>query len=172
METIELAEREVADGSESMALAADVAERLQRRIPIVYGGGPVSSTVAFRWKTQINENAKVPAWNSSLPELNHNEITGWESLPDITSEHLGVVMLRDESDHDRVSKRADFTRRLTESAVPWVAEIESRGRSTLARLVSLTIVGDLVSTLLADRLGVDPVPVATIEELKKLLAEE
>ena len=171
-ESIELAQRELAEGSTSHERASAIAEALEGRIPIIYGSGPVSGTVAQRWKTQINENAKVPSWYSLLPELDHNEITGWETMPALTSESVGVVMLRDQTDHDRVAKRIDITRNLTSEAVPWVGEVMSEGTSTLARLVSLTIVGDLMSAMLAARLGVDPVPVVTIEKLKKLLVED
>jgi glucose/mannose-6-phosphate isomerase len=61
---------------------------------------------------------------------------------------------------------------LTEDAVGWVGDVVSQGRSRVARLVSLTVTGDLVSWMLAGRLDVDPVPVATIEKLKKLLVED
>ncbi len=172
VEAIELAEAEVHEDSNSYRQAAEIAERLEGRIPIIYGSGPISGTVAQRWKTQINENAKVPSWYSLLPELDHNEITGWETMPDVTKEHLGVVVLTDQTDHDRVGKRIDITRNLTNEAVPWVGEVSSVGNFTLTRLVSLTIVGDLMSAMLADRLGVDPVPVVTIEKLKKLLVED
>ena len=126
---------------------------------------------AQRWKTQINENAKVPAWYSSFPELDHNEIVGWETLPDLTREQLAVVVLSDESDHDRIGLRTRITRDLTGEAVPWVGTVASSGTARLARLVSLTVVGDLVSWMLAGRLGVDPTPVATIESLKQLLVD-
>ncbi|MGD2101812.1 MAG: bifunctional phosphoglucose/phosphomannose isomerase [Acidimicrobiia bacterium] len=172
IEAAELADELTSEGSSAWVEAESIAESLERRIPIVYGGGPVSSVVALRWKTQINENAKVPAWHSLLPELDHNEVTGWETLPDKTREHLAIVALTDEADHDRVARRISHTRSLTEDAVPWVAEVVSRGRSTLSRLVSLSVVGDLVSWMLAERLDVDPVPVATIEKLKRLLAED
>jgi glucose/mannose-6-phosphate isomerase len=171
-ETTGLVESMLEEGSPAWEQATTISERLAGRIPIIYGGGPVSAVVAQRWKTQINENAKVPAWYSLLPELDHNEITGWETLPDTTREHLGIVVLADERDHERVRKRVAFTRSLTEEAVPWVGEVASSGSSTLARLMSLTVVGDLVSWMLAERLGVDPVPVATIEKLKKLLVED
>lgn len=171
IEAADLADELTTEGSEAWKAAEAIAEALSGRIPIVYGGGPVSSVASQRWKTQMNENAKVPAWYSQLPELDHNEITGWESIPGMTRENVGVVVLTDESDHDRIARRIAHTRELTQDAVPWVGEVGSRGRSRLARLVSLTVVGDLVSWMLADRLGVDPVPVATIEKLKKLLVE-
>jgi glucose/mannose-6-phosphate isomerase len=120
----------------------------------------------------MNENAKIPAWWSLLPELDHNEIVGWETMPSLTSEHLAVVALSDRADHDRIRLRLAHTARLTQDAVPWVAEVISAGISPLARLMSLTAVGDLTSWMLADAAGVDPVPVATIESLKRLLLED
>ena len=171
-EAADLADSGLADGSAEWVKAEEIATGLSGRIPIIYGGGPLSGVVAQRWKTQINENAKVAAWYSLLPELDHNEITGWETLPEVTKETLAVVALRDRSDHDRIDARLAHTRALTEDAVPWVGEVSSKGVSLLARLVSLTTVGDLVSWMLAEQAGVDPVPVATIEKLKKLLAED
>lgn len=170
LEAADLADSMTAEGSAAWAQAEEIAGALEGRIPIIYGGGPVSSVVAQRWKTQINENAKVPAWYSQLPELDHNEIVGWETMPELTSERIGVVVLTDETDHDRIRSRISHTRDLTQDAVPWVGEVASKGTSRLARLISLTVVGDLMSWMLADRLGVDPTPVATIEKLKQLLA--
>jgi glucose/mannose-6-phosphate isomerase len=172
VEAADLADQMSAEGSQAWEQAASIAASLSGRIPIIYGGGPVSSVAAQRWKTQINENAKVPAWYSVFPELDHNEIVGWETMPELTSDHIGIVTLTDESDHDRVRHRIRHTRELTTEAVPWVAEVPARGSSRLARLVSLTVVGDLVSWMLAHELGVDPTPVATIENLKKRIAED
>ena len=172
VEAAAIADEATAEGSDRWVEAAHIAQQLEGRIPIIYGGGPVSGVVAQRWKTQINENAKVPAWWSLLSELDHNEITGWETMPETTRKHLGIVALRDRSDHDRMATRLAHTRALTQDAVPWVAEVSSSGSSLLARLVSLTAVGDLASWMLAESAGVNPVPVATIEKLKKLLVEE
>jgi glucose/mannose-6-phosphate isomerase len=172
VEAAELASRAVEEGSDVWDKARKIAEGLAGRIPIIYGGGQISGVVAQRWKTQINENAKIPAWWSVLPELDHNEITSWETMPQLTKDLLGVVALTDRDDHDRVASRIDFTRDLTSDAVPWVGEVASSGTFPLTRLVSLTVTGDLVSLLLAEEAGVDPVPVNTIEKLKKLLAKE
>lgn len=172
VETADLADQALVEGSDRWDEAVAISEAIKGRIPVVYGGGPISGVVAQRWKTQINENAKVPAWYSLLPELDHNEITGWETLPELTREHLAVIALRDRSDHDRVSLRLAHTRDLTQDAVPWAGEVTSSGTSALARLISLTVVGDLTSWMLAEALGVDPTPVMTIEKLKKLLIEE
>jgi glucose/mannose-6-phosphate isomerase len=171
-EAADHADKATAEGSGAWGLASGIADALRGRATIVYGGGHLSGTAAQRWKTQINENAKMPAWWSLLPELDHNEIVSWESLPEMTAANLGIVALSDSSDAVRVASRYQHTRNLTEAAVPWVGEVRSKGESPLARIISLTSIGDLVSWMLAVNAGVDPVPVGTIENLKKLLVED
>ena len=167
-----VAETATAEGSEGWEAAARITTGLSGKITIVYGGGPVSGAAAQRWKTQINENSKMPAWWSLLPELDHNEIVGWESLAELTSETVAVVGLSDRSDHHRVGARFRHTRDLTAGKVSWAGEVTSWGESAAARIISLTAVGDVMSWMLANRAGVDPLPVGTIEKLKKLLTEE
>jgi glucose/mannose-6-phosphate isomerase len=171
-EAADLVDAAATEGSETWDMAQGLAKGLVGRITVVYGGGPISSTAAQRWKTQINENAKMPAWWSVLPELDHNEIVGWETLPSTTRDVIGIVSLTDVADHDRVRARLDHTSQLTEFAVPWLGVVSARGDSELARLMSLTVSGDLVSYMLAGEAGVDPVPVETIEKLKKLLVKD
>jgi glucose/mannose-6-phosphate isomerase len=171
-EAADLADAATSEGSETWDLAHGLAKGLVGRVAIIYGGGPISSTAAQRWKTQINENAKMPAWWSVLPELDHNEIVGWETLPGTTQDLVGVIALTDVSDHPRVGNRIEHTAALTGSAVPWLGQVAATGESELARLISLTVCGDVVSYLLAVEAGVDPVPVETIEKLKKLLAKD
>jgi glucose/mannose-6-phosphate isomerase len=171
-EAAKLADDIVSEGSDHWDQASEVASGLEGRSAIVYGGGPISGTAAQRWKTQINENAKMPAWWSVLPELDHNEIVGWETLPELTGQSLGIVSLADRADAPRVSDRLGLTEDLTEYAVPWVGHVESLGESAVARIISLTAFGDVVSWMLAEEAGVDPVAVGTIEKLKKMLVKE
>ncbi len=171
-EAADVADEITTEGSTAWLEAERLAAALGNRVSIVYGGGTISSTAAQRWKTQINENAKMPAWWSVLPELDHNEIVSWETLPEMTRQIFAIVALCDGSDADRVSDRYGHTRKLTEYAVPWAGNFQSTGRSAAARIISLTAVGDLVSWMLAVNAGVDPVPVGTIEKLKKLLVED
>ena len=159
------------EGSEAWLAAESVAAGLRGRIAIVYAGGPISGAAAGRWKTQINENAKMPAWHSLLPELDHNELVSWETIPELTRKHVGIVALTDIADHWRNRARLDHSSALTHDAVPWLAEIDSLGDSAVARLMSLTVVGDLASWMMAVDTGADPVGVKTIEKLKRLLTD-
>lgn len=160
---------EAALAGDAAAVAADVAASLRGRIGIVYGSGPLTGAAAGRWKTQLNENGKVPAWWSVLPELDHNEIVGWTAAPSLGADAVGVVFLHDHGEDPRVHRRARLTAELM-SQVHMAGTISSHGTGPLARLFSLVVIGDLVSVAVAEQAGVDPVPVAVIERLKKALA--
>jgi glucose/mannose-6-phosphate isomerase len=168
-EGADVVDRIVADGGWS--LAADLAEGLEHRIVAVYGATGLTAPVANRWKTQLNENAKTPAWWSVLPELDHNEIVGW-SGPDHLGRAVGVVSLHDHEDADTLGRRFRLTRQVTEDDVAWIGAIHAQGNSPFARMLSLTLVGDMVSVALAGRYGVDPMQVAAIDDLKLKMREE
>ena len=162
---------EVADATmtgEPWDLAMGVAEALQGTVPMVRSGSPLTATAAMRWRTQLHENSKVPAFTSELPEADHNEIVGWTGAVC----RFAVVDLIDHAEHDAISSRRRYTRELTEAHLGWAGEVVSRGDSALERLISLTAVGDVVSWRLAELSGVDPVPVAVIEDLKARLSQE
>lgn len=159
------------DDGEGEPLADDLADALDGRAAVIYGSTGLTAPAAQRWKTQINENGKWPAWWGLFPELDHNEIVGWEGLSDLTRRRVGIVVLRDEHEHPRVSARVRLTRELTDGDVAWVGDVWAQGSSAIARMMSLAAVGDLVSLSLAERAGVDPMPVDVIENLKRGLAE-
>jgi glucose/mannose-6-phosphate isomerase len=150
-------------------LAADIAEALERRVAVIYGGHGIGEVAAGRWKTQINENGKAPAFSAALPELDHNEIVGWTAWPNLSLNAIGIVWLHDPGDHPRVEMRAEITRRLLEDRVTVAGEVHATGEGRLARLFSLMVIGDLVSVAVAERAGVDPMQVEAIDDLKARL---
>ena len=85
--------------------AGEVAGAIGDRLPVIYGAGPTAAA-ARRWKTQVNENAKLPAFCSELPEANHNEICAWEGEP---ASSLAAVLLEDRDQHPREQLRFDLT---------------------------------------------------------------
>ena len=153
-------------------LGSDLADGLAGRISLIYGSQGLTVPVAQRWKTQINENGKRPAFWSVLPELDHNEIVGWSALEALTRRSVGIVCLRDRDEHPQVRRRFELTSRLISGSVPVVGEVWSQGESRLARMAGLALIGDITSVRLAEQEGVDPVPVEIIEHLKVLLNEE
>lgn len=157
----------------STELDANPAKRLARDLvgymPVVYGSEGPLSVAAQRWKAQLNENAKVPAFHNSFPELNHNETVGWQNLEALCAAcHL--VLLRESGEHDRVARRIDITMELLEGSVGHVTQVCARGSNALERFLDLVYFGDFSSVYLAMSLGQDPTPVERIEELKKRLA--
>jgi glucose/mannose-6-phosphate isomerase len=149
--------------------ALQLAERLQGRITVIYSSTERFDAVNTRWRGQFAENAKVLCFGHVLPEMNHNELVGWEVLREQMRE-MAVVFLRDRGDHPRIAVRTDVTRDLLQRVTPHVSEIWSEGTSPLARMFSLVHLGDWVSYYLALLHGVDPTPVAAIDHLKKELS--
>ncbi|MFO8033695.1 MAG: bifunctional phosphoglucose/phosphomannose isomerase [Candidatus Bipolaricaulota bacterium] len=148
--------------------AQSLAERLYFRVPLVYAGSDLTSVAAFRWKTQINENAKQPAFWAELPELCHNEIVGYE-LTQAVLPSACVVFLRSSFDHPRVQARAEILKEVLERRGLRYVEVWARGEGPAEQLLSLLYMGDWTSVYLALRNRVDPSPVQPIEELKERL---
>ena len=150
--------------------ARDLATALDGALPVVYTGTGLLESVGLRWRTQIHENAKHPAVGNVLPELDHNEIMGFEAGPEAVLSAMQVVALRDADDHAQVGRRFEATRSLIEPRVGGWTEVTSEGGSRLDRALSLVQLGDAASFWLAMIKGVDPTPVETIQALKKTLA--
>jgi glucose/mannose-6-phosphate isomerase len=153
---------------ESENPAKQLATELAGAVPVIYGA-EATSALAYRWKCQFNENSKVPAFWHALPEMNHNEIVGYEGLAGF-HKLAHVLMLRDARQHRQVERRFDLTRRLIEERVRGVVSISGDGDTALARLLDLVLLGDYVSLYLGCLHEVDPGPVEIIEQLKRDLA--
>jgi glucose/mannose-6-phosphate isomerase len=147
--------------------ARELGERLAVTVPLIYGAGPMGA-VAYRWKTQLNENAKMHAFSHALPELAHNEIVGWEGTP---PGRFAAVFLSDPGEAGAVRASIEATARLIEPDAALVEIVEARGDTPAARAFSLVAQGDWASYGAALRRGVDPTPVRNIDVLKRALAQ-
>jgi glucose/mannose-6-phosphate isomerase len=145
----------------------ELAQGLHRTIPQIAGSG-LTAPIAYRWKTQINENAKMPAFWHELPELDHNEIVGWQAARELG--RFSAVFLDDSDLHPRTRQRIELTRGLIAADAVATFRVETVGSTATERLLSLVLLGDLVSLYLAVLRGVDPTPVAMIDRLKSALA--
>jgi len=151
--------------------ARELARRLDRTIPIVYGGGALGGVAAYRWKCDVNENAKAPAFWHQYPELDHNEICGWGQHGDVTRQMFSLVELRHGFEHKRLKLRFDTTREIIEECVHQVLSVDAAGEGRLAQLLDLMYVGDWTSCYLAMQSDVDPGPIDAIVDLKSRLAQ-
>lgn len=149
----------------AIVVAASCADRL----PIVYGGHPVAIAAARRWKTQLNENGKIPAWSGAFPEHGHNEIVGFEGgHPALL--RLALVYLETPWDDPRITRRMAWTRRSCADKVGVQHRVEADGESPLDSMLQLCCLGDCTSFLVSIITGRDPTPVTSIDQLKAELA--
>lgn len=151
-------------------IASEIVRRVSSTIPVVYGGGALGSVAAYRFKCDVNENAKCPAYWHFYPELNHNELVGYGQMGDVTRQLLTLIELRHEFEHKQVQRRFEISRELIRETLHDIIEVRAQGSTPLAQLVDLTYVGSLASVYMALAAGVDPGPVDIIWELKNALA--
>jgi len=148
-----------------LTLAAELAERIHGSVPLIYGCD-LTAKIAYRWKCQINENSKLPAFDHHLPEMDHNEIVGWAGGD---AGAYTAIFLEDSDQHPRERQRVELTAELIADRAHDVIRLETEGETRTERLLWSVMLGDLLSLELAAREGVDPTPVEVIENLKDRL---
>lgn len=172
-EAIEVLKKVSTELDESIPLVSNPAKKLAARLSghlaVIYGAG-ILSEVAQRWKGQLNENSKSWAFYEVFTELNHNAVVGYES-PAKMKESTLVVLLHSTLLHHRISIRYCLTAEIMAKAGVKHEQIEARGKSPLAQMMSLVLFGDWVSYYLAILNSVDPTPVPPIDYLKQRLSE-
>jgi glucose/mannose-6-phosphate isomerase len=144
------------------ARAAEIAAALDGAVTVIYGAD-LTTPIAQRWKTQINENAKLSAFWAELPEADHNEICGWTGD---TAARLGAVFLEDCDQHPRERRRFDLTSEIVGEGAGTALRIETEGTTRVERLLWATFLGDLVSLEIAERLGTDPEKIEALDRIK------
>jgi glucose/mannose-6-phosphate isomerase len=152
---------------EDESTPTSLAQALKDRVAVVHGAGRTAAA-ARRWKTQLNENAEVPAFATVLPEGDHNEVCGYGTglAP------FAAVLLTDDGLDPRLQRRIGITAELLEAEGASVHTVGARGESATGRVLSLVMLGDLTSVHLAYARGVDPTPVEAIDRLKARLAQQ
>jgi glucose/mannose-6-phosphate isomerase len=151
-------------------LAETVARSLGRTIPLFHGAQALGAAAALRWKTQVNENAKSPAFAGVYPEICHNEIAGWGQNGDVTRQVITLVNLRHDAEHPQVVRRFELVAEILREVVADIIEVRAVGEGDLAQLLDLILVGDFVSLHLAAQEGIDPGPVPVLDEIKDRLS--
>lgn len=149
--------------------AVELAERLHGKTAFVYAAPALLEGVARRWACQFNENAKVLAHFAFFPELNHNEIVGWEASPRLMANTV-IFSLEDREDHALTRRQTGVGLSIMGPLADHVERLETPGGGRLARMLSMMLLGDFASVYLAYLNGVDPTPVVKIDRLKKELA--
>jgi glucose/mannose-6-phosphate isomerase len=137
------------------------------RVPVIWGAEGIGAVAAMRWKTQMNENGKVPAFHASMSELDHNEVVGWVEP---YGARYAVIGVRHDGEDREIAARFALSADIARDAGALYDEVGAEGSSTLARLFSLVLTGDVTSCFVGIRRGIDPTPVTAIDRLKGALA--
>jgi glucose/mannose-6-phosphate isomerase len=152
-------------------LAKKAAIQIFGTVPVIYAHGPYRS-VGLRFKTQVNENCKLPARSDFFPELNHNEIMGWEASLRILK-HYTLALLRSTDEPEEVQIRIEaLKRKFFEKKAKSVLEIWAEGDNLLSRMFHLLFTADMISLYLAVLHGRDPIASETFKLLKYEVAEQ
>lgn len=157
-----------ADVPVSSNVAKTIARAIGDRVPVVWGAEGVAAVAAMRWKTQLNENGKVPAWHASMSELDHNEIVGW--VAPYGERHV-LITLRTDAEDEETAARFPLSVDIVHAAGMETHEVEVRRQPRLASLFALVSLGDFTSCYVGLGRGYDPTPVDVIERLKAALAD-
>ncbi len=149
--------------------AKTVAQHVGETAPAVYGHGFYRS-VAQRFKQQFNENSKSAAKWEYFPELDHNEVVGWEGRGE-QCKYFSIIFIRDPSERIEIQSRIDTTQQIMERTGLIMFDLKVQGKSPLAKMLSTIVVGDFISIYLAVIRGEDPTPVKTISYLKATIEQ-
>ena len=156
------------NGEEASVLieAEQLASRLRGKTAIIYAVSG-SAGIAARWRQQLNENAKMLAWEAEIPEMNHNELVGWEG----GNEQYAPVFLRHKDDFDRNQKRIEIIKSIISEKTSHINELWSIGNGPIERTLYLVHFGDWVSYYLSEFNKVDIMDIKSIDLLKSELSK-
>ncbi len=154
------------------SIGQDLATKLRGKLPIIYSSGR-NISVAYNWKIKFNETGKIPAFYNTLPELNHNEMNGFDHNDHTAglSDNFSFIFLTDSDDHPRINKRFAILEKLyTERGYP-VERLELQGNNHYEKIFRSLIIADWASYYTALNYGLDPEQVPMVEQFKELMAE-
>lgn len=147
-----------------------LAKTLKNKIPVIYSSAN-NQAIAYNWKIKMNETGKVPAFYNVLPELNHNEMNGFDvrETTKNLSEDFCFIFLTDNTDHLRIQKRFKILTKLYKKNKLPVLTLPLKGKNTWQKIfISLTL-ADWTAYHLAKSYHLEPEPVPMVEKFKKLM---
>ncbi len=148
----------------------DLAQTLQNSVPLIYSSTQ-NSAIAENWKIKMNENGKIPAFWNVIPELCHNEMTGFDVITSTKSlsETFHCVFIIDKNDHERVQKRFKIIEKLYIARGLKVEKVVLSGKTRAEQVFNALLLGDWTSLALSEHYGTESEQVPMVEEFKKLM---
>ena len=145
-----------------------LANDMAGRVPLIYASTR-NRAIAYNWKIKFNETGKIPAFMNVFPELNHNEMTGFDATESTAPliEHFYALLLRDEQDHPRIQRRMEILEKLYNDRHIPTQTIMLTGASRFERIFSSLYLADFTAYYTAKHYGADSNNVPMVEEFKK-----
>ncbi len=151
-------------------LSRELANTIHNKIPIIYSTAPYLKSVSLSWKNEIQQKAKSLAFFNVIPEMNHNEIIGWEMDSPLLKNFI-VIFLENKDVHPRILKRIELTKKIIKSKGVEVVDIYADGTTVMEKVFCLILLGDWVSYYLALLYKKDPSEIAHVDYLKEEMAK-
>ncbi len=147
-----------------------IAKQLSNQVPIIYASRQ-NTCLAFTWKIKFNENTKIPAFYNVMPELNHNEMTGFDSneWTKKLSHNFAIIYLEDKNDNPRLIKRFKVIKNLYKKEGLKQITVPLRGKNRWQEIFSSLLIADWASFYLAEKYHRDPNSVPMVEKFKKMI---
>lgn len=147
-----------------------LAEKIKNRVPIIYSSDR-NLPIIYNWKIKLNETGKIPAFCNVLPELNHNEMTGFDIRDSSRrlSENFFFIILKNENDHPKILKRMTVLEKLYQDRGLSVFVSEMKGDSEIFKIFSSLLLADWTAYYTALTYGLESNEVPMVEEFKKLI---
>ena len=147
--------------------AYKIAEQLIGSIPLIYSCVDLTEAVGQRFKGQLNENSKMHAFYNAIPEMNHNEIVGWQGVSE--DDKFKAVFILDKAYNKRIKLRFSIVKKILISSGIDVIELQSDEEDYSMRLLHLVFLCDWISFYAAILANRDPVEIKNINLLKEEL---
>lgn len=148
----------------------DLAKRLHDAVPVIYASAK-NAAIAMNWKIKFNETGKIPAFANAVPELNHNEMTGFDAKGRTgpLSRRFHFVFLKDGDDDRRITKRMSVLEKLYRDRGFKIEVVLLQGKNEIHKIFNALLLADWTSYHAAKLYGVEPEQVPMVEEFKKLI---
>jgi glucose/mannose-6-phosphate isomerase len=150
----------------------ELSQKIKNKIPVIYSSEK-NQAISYIWKIKFNETSKIPAFYNVFPELNHNEMTGFDvkETTQNLSQNFIFLLLFDEEDHPKIQKRIKILKNLYEERNLKVEILKLGGQNRFHKIFSSLILADWTSFYLAKEYGIEPEEVPMVEEFKKMIEE-
>jgi len=150
-----------------------LAERLKNHIPIIYASTK-NEPIAYNWKIRFNETGKIPAFWGTVPEVNHNEIVGFnrEGKSKKLSDNFYFIFLKDKKDHKRNLLRMDILESIYKEKGLKVEAVWLDGKTIAEKIFSSLLLADWVSFYTAESYKLEAQETEIINRFKKIISEK